>query len=87
VFECPETGIWCIQFVSAFFSPFAFVVWRSHLNDVSSGNPFGVADTFAGVFSSGVLMFTRLPDIMPSGRSLKLLKGKHKYNIIKRRKI
>lgn len=74
-------NIWCVQFVCSSFSPYAIVIYKDHIQDVSSGG--GVADgTFAGSFNSGVLLFTALPDIMPNNRRLKIVRGgKKRYRI------
>lgn len=76
-------NVWCVQFVCSSFSPYAFVIYKDHINDVSSGG--GVADgTFAGNFNSGMLLFTALPDIMPHNRKLKVVSGgSKKYHIKK----
>ena len=73
-------NVWCIQFVCSSFSPYAFVIYKEHINDVSAGS--GVADgSFAGTFNSGVLLFTTLPDIMPENRKLRIVKGKKRYKV------
>ncbi len=80
-------NVWCIQFKCTSFSPYAIVIYKEHINDVSSGG--GVADgSFAGTFNSGLLLFTTLPDIMPNNRKLKVVYGgKKKYRIKKIDKI
>ncbi|MCL2053496.1 MAG: hypothetical protein FWG90_03510 [Oscillospiraceae bacterium] len=86
VFQDEATEVWCIEFISASFSPFALVVWRSHIADISSGEPLGVADAFAGIFGTSALMFTRLPDIMPSNNGMKLTRGKNRYRVLRRKR-
>ena len=74
-------NIWCIQFVCSSFSPYALVIYKDHISDVSSGG--GILDgDFAGSFNSGVLLFTALPDIMPHNKKLKVVQsGKKRYRI------
>lgn len=74
-------NVWCIQFVCTSFSPYAFVIYKEHILDVSSGGGIINGD-FAGTFNSGVLLFTALPDIMPNNRRLKVVQsGKKRYRI------
>lgn len=74
-------NVWCIQFVCTSFSPYAFVIYKEHILDVSSGGGIINGD-FAGTFNSGVLLFTALPDIMPNNRKLKIVQsGKKRYRI------
>ena len=74
-------NIWCVQFVCSSFSPYALVIYKDHISDVSSGG--GIIDgDFAGSFNSGVLLFTALPDIMPHNKKLKVVQsGKKRYRI------
>ncbi|MGN0674431.1 MAG: fibronectin type III domain-containing protein [Oscillospiraceae bacterium] len=74
-------NVWCVQFKCTSFSPYAIVIYKDHINDVSAGG--GVADgSFAGTFNSGLLLFTALPDIMPNNRKLKVVHGgKKRYRI------
>lgn len=74
-------NIWCVQFVCSSFSPYALVIYKDHISDVSSGG--GILDgDFAGSFNSGVLLFTALPDIMPHNKKLKVVQGgKKRYRI------
>ena len=74
-------NVWCIQFECTNFSPFAIVVYKDHLSDVSAGG--GIMDgIFAGNFNSGVLLFTTLPDILPNNKKLKIVSdGKKRYRI------
>lgn len=74
-------NIWCVQFVCSSFSPYALVIYKDHISDVSSEG--GIIDgDFAGSFNSGVLLFTALPDIMPHNKKLKVVQnGKKRYHI------
>lgn len=74
-------NVWCIQFVCSSFSPYALVIYKDHISDVSSGG--GILDgDFAGSFNSGVLLFTALPDIMPHNKKLKVVQGgKKRYRV------
>lgn len=74
-------NIWCVQFVCSSFSPYALVIYKDHISDVSSGG--GIIDgDFAGSFNSGVLLFTALPDIMPHNKKLRVVQGgKKRYRI------
>ncbi len=74
-------NVWCVQFVCSSFSPYALVIYKEHIMDVSAGG--GVIDgSFAGTFNSGILLFTALPDIMPNNKRLKVVYGgKKKYHI------
>lgn len=74
-------NVWCIQFVCSSFSPYALVIYKDHISDVSSGGGILNGD-FAGSFNSGVLLFTALPDIMPHNKKLKVVQGgKKRYHI------
>ncbi len=74
-------NVWCIQFVCSSFSPYALVIYKDHISDVSSGGGILNGD-FAGNFNSGVLLFTALPDIMPHNKKLKVVQGgKKRYHI------
>lgn len=75
-------NVWCVQFQCTSFSPYAIVIYKEHIQDVSSGG--GVADgSFAGNFNSGVLLFTTLPDIMPNNRRLRVVHSESKKYKIK----
>lgn len=74
-------NVWCVQFVCSSFSPYAFVIYKDHINDASSGGGIAMDGDFAGSFNSGVLLFTVLPDIMPNNRKLKVVNGKKRYHI------
>ncbi len=75
-------NVWCVQFVCSSFSPYAFVIYKDHINDVSSGG--GVMDgSFAGTFNSGMLLLTSLPDIMPNNKKLTVVESKKRYRIKK----
>lgn len=75
-------NVWCVQFQCTSFSPYAIVIYRDHIQDVSSGG--GVADgSFAGNFDSGVLLFTALPDIMPNNKKLRVVHTEAKKYKIK----
>lgn len=75
-------NVWCVQFQCSSFSPYAIVIYKEHIQDVSSGG--GVADgSFAGNFDSGVLLFTALPDIMPNNRKLRVVHSESKKYKIK----
>lgn len=74
-------NVWCIQFEVSSFSPFAIVIYKDHISDVSSGG--GVADgMFAGNFNSGLLLFTGLPDILLNNNKLRVVSGgRKKYRV------
>lgn len=73
-------NVWCVQFVCSSFSPYAFVIYKEHINDVSAGG--GVFDgSFAGTFNSGMLLLTTLPDILPNNKKLKVERDRKKYHI------
>ena len=73
-------NVWCVQFVCSSFSPYAFVIYKEHINDVSAGG--GVFDgSFAGTFNSGMLLLTTLPDVMPNNKKLKVERDRKKYHI------
>ncbi len=75
-------NVWCVQFVCSSFSPYAFVIYKDHLNDVSAGG--GVADgLFAGNFNSGMLLLTALPDVMPNNKKLSVVESRKRYRIKK----
>ena len=76
-------NIWCIQFKCSSFSPYAFVIYKEHIQDVSSG--WGVFDgSFAGTFNTGgLLLFTALPDILPQNKKLRVVRGKSRRYRIK----
>ena len=75
-------NVWCIQFNVSSFSPFAIVIYKDHISDVSSGG--GVADgMFAGNFNSGLLLFTGLPDILLNNNKLHVVSGGRKRYRIK----
>ncbi|MCM1023381.1 MAG: hypothetical protein NC395_04905 [Prevotella sp.] len=74
-------NVWCVQFVCSSFSPYALVIYKEHIQDVSSGGGIINGD-FAGSFNSGVLLFTALPDIMPHNKKLKVVQGgRKKYRV------
>ncbi len=75
-------NVWCVQFVCTSFSPYALVIYKDHLTDVSASG--GIIDgSFAGTFNSGVLLFTALPDILPNDKRLKVVREKKKRYHIK----
>lgn len=76
-------GIWCIQFVTTSCSPFAFVIYKENMMDVSSEAAAG-AGGFAGAFNTGVFLFTALPDIMPQEKKTKFVVSAKKYYRIKK---
>ena len=76
-------GIWCIQFVTTSCSPFAFVIYKENMMDVSSEAAAG-AGGFAGAFNTGVFLFTALPDIMPQEKKTKFVVSAQKYYRIKK---
>ncbi len=77
-------NVWCIQFKATDFSPFAFVIYKDKIEDVSSGVFADLAGQTAGTFNSGVLMFTVLPDILPHNKKLKVVKSERKVYRIKK---
>lgn len=74
-------NVWCVQFKCSSFSPYAFVIYKEHIQDVASGG--GLMDTgFSDTFNSGVLLFTALPDILPNNRKLRIVQsGSKRYHI------
>ncbi|MCH5192885.1 MAG: fibronectin type III domain-containing protein [Oscillospiraceae bacterium] len=76
-------NVWCVQFKCASFSPYAIVIYKEHISDVSAG--FGIFDgDFAGTFNTGgLLLFTALPDIMPHNKKLRVVRGGSKRYRIK----
>lgn len=77
-------GVWCVQFTTDSCSPFAFVIYRDNLDDVSSGGASSAGGASAGNFNTGVLLFTALPDIMPSEKKTKFVVAtKKRYRIKK----
>ncbi len=76
-------NVWCVQFVCSSFSPYAFVIYKDHTDNVSSGvGVFG--GTFAGDFNSGMLIASVVPDVMLNNRKLRVVVGgKKKYRIKK----
>lgn len=74
-------NVWCVQFKCSSFSPYAFVIYKEHIQDVASGG--GLLDTgFSDTFNSGLLLFTALPDILPNNRKLKIVQsGSKRYRI------
>lgn len=76
--------IWCIQFTTTSCSPFAFVIYKDNIDDVSSGAASG-GGTSAGNFNTGVLLFTALPDIMPTEKKTRFVVSAKKYYRIKKK--
>lgn len=76
-------GRWCIQFSSDSVSPFALVIYKDAIDDVSS-SASAAGGSFAGNFDTGVLLFTALPDIMPAERKTRFVVSAKKYYRIKR---
>ena len=74
---------WCIQFTTTSCSPFALVIYKDILDDVSS-DAFTAAGTFASTFDTGLLFFTSLPDIIPSEKKQKFVVSTKKYYKIKK---
>jgi hypothetical protein len=67
-------NVWCIQFECSDFSPFALVIYRPSINNISSGSDFSAdaaGSGSAGGFNTGVLALTVLPDIMLTNRKLR----------------
>ena len=75
--------VWCIQFAASNFSPFALVIYKDNLMDVSS-EAAAEAGTSAGTFNTGLLLFTALPDIMPGEKKTKFVVSRKKYYRIKK---
>lgn len=73
-------NVWCVQFQCSSFSPFALVIYKEHIQDISSGG--GFADgTFAGSFNSGVLLLTAR-DMLPYNKKLRVVtKASKRYKI------
>ena len=76
-------NVWCIQFAATSFSPYAFVIYKDNLMDVSS-DAAAEGGTSAGNFNTGVLLFTALPDIMPNEKKTKYVVSRKKYYRIKK---
>lgn len=75
-------NVWCIQFVCSSFSPYAFVIYKEHILDVSAGGGV-IASSFADSFNSGLLLFTAFPDFLPNNKKLKVAAGGRKRYRIK----
>lgn len=78
-------GIWCVQFTTASCSPFAFVVYKDNLDDVSSGSGAGGGmGGYSGSFNTGILLFTTIPDMLPVQKKTKFVERlKKRYRIKK----
>lgn len=76
-------GHWCIQFTASSFSPFALVIYKDNISDISSGAA-SEAGSFAGTFNTGMLLFTVTPDIMPQEKKTKFVVSTKKYYRIKK---
>ncbi|MBQ8780827.1 MAG: hypothetical protein IJZ72_04055 [Oscillospiraceae bacterium] len=76
-------NVWCIQFAATNFSPFAFVIYKDNLMDVSSGAA-AEGGTSAGSFNTDTLQYTALPDIMPTEKKYKFVVSRKKYYRIKK---
>ncbi len=76
--------IWCIQFQTTSCSPFAFVIYRDNLDDISAGAAAAASGSSAGGFNTGLLLFTALPDIMPAEKKTRfVVSTKKRYRIKK----
>ncbi|MGN0586009.1 MAG: hypothetical protein ACI4JF_01875 [Oscillospiraceae bacterium] len=76
-------GRWCIQFSSSSASPFALVIYKDAIDDISS-SASAAGGSFAGNFDTGVLLFTALPDIMPAEKKTRFVVSTKKYYRIKK---
>ncbi|MGN0603813.1 MAG: fibronectin type III domain-containing protein [Oscillospiraceae bacterium] len=77
-------GVWCVQFTTASCSPFAFVIYKDNLDDVSSGSAASGSGGYAGSFNTGVLLITAIPDILPIEKKTKFVeRTKKRYRIKK----
>jgi hypothetical protein len=75
-------GVWCVQFTTSSCSPFAFVVYKDNLSDVSSGGASSADSGFAGSYDTSILLFTALPDILPAEKKTKfVVTAKKRYRI------
>ncbi len=75
-------GVWCVQFITDSCSPFAFVIYRDNLDDVSSGNASSASSSSTGNFDTGVLLYTSLPDIIPVEKKTKFVVAvKKRYKV------
>lgn len=73
-------GKWCIRFAVTSCSPFAFVIYKDSLSDISSGAA-AAAGTSAGNFNTQVLNISFSPDIMPLQRKFRLVAIRKLYRI------
>ncbi len=77
-------GVWCIQFTTSSCSPFAFVVYKDNLEDVTSGSGTAGTGGYSGSFNTGVLLITALPDMLPIEKKTKFVeRTKKRYRIKK----
>lgn len=77
-------GVWCVQFTTASCSPFAFVIYKDNLDDVTSGSGASGSGGYSGSFNTGVLLITSIPDALPIAKKTKFVeRTKKRYRIKK----
>ncbi len=76
-------GNWCIEFVTTSCSPFALVINKKIITDVSSGSGAGI-NSSADNFNTNVLNINIAPDLMVTNRKLYTIsKGRKVYRLKK----
>lgn len=77
-------GVWCVQFTTSSCSPFAFVIYKDNLDDVTSGSGASGSGGYSGSFNTGVLLITAIPDALPIAKRTKFVeRTKKRYRIKK----
>lgn len=77
-------GVWCVQFTTASCSPFAFVIYKDNLDNVTSGSGTAGSGGYTGSFNTGVLLITAIPDALPIAKKTKFVeRAKKRYRIKK----
>lgn len=77
-------GVWCVQFTTSSCSPFAFVIYKDNLDDVTSGSGASGSGGYSGSFNTGVLLITAIPDVLPIEKKTKFVeRTKKRYRIKK----
>lgn len=77
-------GVWCVQFTTASCSPFAFVIYKDNLDNVTSGSGTSSSGGYTGSFNTGVLLITAIPDALPIAKKTKFVeRAKKRYRIKK----
>ena len=77
-------GVWCVQFTTSSCSPFAFVIYKDNLDDVTSGSGASGSGGYSGSFNTGVLLITAIPDALPIAKKTKFVERTNKRYRIKK---